>query len=94
MRTLKLSGAAKNLKLGEYEHYKNKKRYIVLGVAAHSETLEELVIYQANYGKKLLWARPLKMFLEKMKYKGELVPRFTKTENPRFIPHFTNESEG
>ncbi len=57
-----LSDNAKNLKIGEYQHYKGNK-YTVLGVAFHSEILEELVIYQAQYGNKSLWARPLAMFL-------------------------------
>lgn len=63
------------LKLGKYEHYKGK-RYEVIGVARHSETLEELVIYRALYGRYDLWARPLKMFLEKVVVNGKKVPRF------------------
>lgn len=63
------------LKLGEYEHYKGK-RYNVLGIAKHSETLEELVVYQALYGENGLWVRPLKMFLENVEVDGEKVPRF------------------
>lgn len=55
----KLSPEAKSLKLGIYEHYKGNK-YQVLGVAVHSETLEELVVYKALYGEELTWVRPLK----------------------------------
>ena len=55
------------LKLGRYKHYKGKE-YEVLGVAKHSETLEDFVIYQALYGKKQIWVRPLNMFLEKNNY--------------------------
>ena len=65
------------LKLGKYQHYKGHF-YKVIGIAKHSETLEELVIYEALYenpdGK--LWVRPLKMFLEKVKINGKKVPRF------------------
>lgn len=46
---LEFSEEAKNLKLGIYEHYRGNK-YKVLEVGRHSETLEELVIYQAQYG--------------------------------------------
>ena len=51
------------MKLGIYKHYKGNE-YKVLGVAKHSETLEELVVYQAMYGEMDLWVRPMKMFTE------------------------------
>lgn len=63
------------MKFGIYQHFKGKK-YQVLGVARHSETLEKLVVYQALYGGKKLWVRPLKMFTEKVKIDGKSVPRF------------------
>ncbi len=64
-----------NLQLGVYEHYKGK-RYEVIGLAKHSETLEEAVVYKALYGKKQLWVRPLKMFLENVEVNGKKMPRF------------------
>lgn len=60
---------------GEYEHYKGF-RYRVLATARHSETLEELVVYQALYGEKEIWVRPLVMFLEKIEIDGQFQPRF------------------
>lgn len=75
MSDIKLSPQAKSLKLGLYEHYKRNK-YQVLGVGIHSETLEELVIYKALYGKELTWVRPLKMFLENVEIDGKTKPRF------------------
>ncbi len=70
---------AKNsaVKLGRYCHYKGKN-YRIIGVAKHSETLEELVVYKALYNNKVskLWVRPKKMFLEKVKVNGKKVPRF------------------
>jgi hypothetical protein len=63
------------IKLGIWKHYKGKE-YKVIGVAKHSETLEELVVYQALYGERQLWVRPLKMFLEKVEVEGKKVPRF------------------
>ncbi len=61
--------------LGKYRHYKGHE-YQVLGVAKHSETLEELVVYQALYWDRRLWVRPKAMFLEKVAVGGQLVPRF------------------
>ena len=63
------------IKLGEYEHYKGR-HYKVIGVAKHSETLEELVVYQKLYDDHGLWVRPLKMFLEDVEVNGRKVPRF------------------
>jgi hypothetical protein len=75
MSDIKLSPEAKSLKLGLYEHYKGNK-YQVLGVAVHSETLEEVVVYKALYGDRLTWVRPLKMFLETVEINGEKKARF------------------
>ena len=68
-----------DLKLGVYEHYKNGKKYRVLGVAKHSETLEDMVVYEALYENEMskLWVRPLAMFLEEVEFNGKQVPRFT-----------------
>jgi cyclomaltodextrinase len=63
------------LKLGKYEHYKGKP-YEALGIATHSETLEELVVYKKLYDDGALWVRPLKMFLEEVTFNGKKVPRF------------------
>lgn len=60
---------------GKYEHYKGKP-YRVLAVAKHSETLEEMVVYQQEYGEKGVWVRPLGMFLETVEADGNIVPRF------------------
>lgn len=70
------------IKLGKYRHYKGKE-YEVIGVAKHSETLEELVIYRALYGNFDLWVRPVKMFLEKVEVDGGKVPRFQYLGDPR-----------
>ena len=70
-----LSEQAKNLKQGIYEHYKGHQ-YRVLGVARHSETLEELVVYQAQYGDRNFWVRPIAMFCEAVEINGTRQPRF------------------
>ncbi|HEY2811418.1 MAG TPA: DUF1653 domain-containing protein [Rhabdochlamydiaceae bacterium] len=60
-----------------YAHYKGP-RYKVLTIARHSETLEELVIYEDSQGN--LWARPVKMFLETITIEEKTLPRFTLCE--------------
>jgi hypothetical protein len=60
---------------GRYRHYKGKE-YSVLGVARHSETQEELVVYRQEYGDRGLWVRPARMFLETVLLDGKEVPRF------------------
>ncbi|NMR24427.1 DUF1653 domain-containing protein [Pseudoalteromonas sp. NEC-BIFX-2020_002] len=64
-----------SLKSGIYQHYKGPK-YKVFYVATHSETHEQLVIYQALYGEFGMWARPLSMFLETVEKDGQTIPRF------------------
>ena len=51
------------LKRGIYQHYKGQL-YQVFNVATHSETEEQLVVYQCLYGDYSLWVRPLQMFTE------------------------------
>lgn len=68
------------MELGKYQHYKGNF-YEVIGVARHSETLEEMVVYRALYysekfGENSLWVRPKKMFLENININGKEIPRF------------------
>ena len=60
---------------GRYRHYKDKE-YTAIGVALHSETQEELVVYRQEYGDHGLWVRPKHMFLESVTVDGPAVPRF------------------
>ncbi|WP_174843825.1 DUF1653 domain-containing protein [Cryobacterium cheniae] len=64
-----------DIAIGRYRHYKGNL-YEVLGVARHSETEEQLVVYTALYGEHGLWVRPLAMFTECVTIQGEDVPRF------------------
>ncbi len=63
------------MKTGRYRHYKGNE-YVVLGVARHSETDEELVVYRPDYGERRMWVRPKDMFLETVEVGGRQVPRF------------------
>ncbi|GGX92407.1 DUF1653 domain-containing protein [Vogesella alkaliphila] len=60
---------------GTYRHYKDKL-YQVIGVATHSESGEQLVVYRPLYGAGGLWVRPLVMFCETVTVDGRSVPRF------------------
>ena len=64
---------------GTYRHYKGNL-YEVLGVARHSETEEQLVVYRALYGERGLWVRPLAMFQEAVVVDGHEVPRFASAD--------------
>lgn len=63
------------LQPGPFMHYKGL-RYEVLGVVRHSETLEPLVLYRAEYGERGLWVRPFAMFTEDVEIEGVRQPRF------------------
>jgi hypothetical protein len=63
------------IKSGIYQHYKGKY-YQVIGMARHSESLEEMVVYQALYDNYGLWVRPIKMWNEIISFNGQSMPRF------------------
>ena len=64
-----------DIKLGKYRHFKGKE-YEVIGLAKHTETLEEMVVYKEMYGEGMLWVRPASMFTDLKQIDGQLVPRF------------------
>ena len=64
------------IKTGRYRHFKGNE-YAVLGIAKHSETLEEMVVYRALYGEHGLWVRPASMWNETVERDGRTVQRFT-----------------
>lgn len=65
-----------DIKPGRYRHFKGKE-YRVLFLARHSETLEEMVVYQALYGERGIWVRPAAMWRERVERDGQSLPRFT-----------------
>ncbi|WP_299248737.1 DUF1653 domain-containing protein [uncultured Cytophaga sp.] len=62
---------------GLFRHYKGNE-YEVIGVAKHSETEEELVVYVSLKNPEQLWVRPLTMFCETIELNGVIVNRFQK----------------
>ena len=67
------------LRPGLYRHFKGNL-YRLLYVAKHSETLEPMVVYQALYGEKGIWVRPVSMWNEHVERDGYCGPRFYATE--------------
>ena len=65
-----------SIKPGRYRHFKGNE-YEVLGVARHSETREEMVVYRALYGEFGLWVRPVSMWNEIVERDGRTFRRFT-----------------
>lgn len=56
-------------------HYKGGL-YRLMAIATNSETLEEVVVYQALYGEHKIWIRPKKMFFEIIRYNDKNIARF------------------
>lgn len=63
------------IRCGRYRHFKGKE-YRVIGMAKHSETLEDMVVYQALYGEQGLWVRPAGMWTETVEHEDYCGPRF------------------
>ncbi|MES3005329.1 MAG: DUF1653 domain-containing protein [Patescibacteria group bacterium] len=86
-----LEEAARRLQIkigGLYRNFKNKQLYRVIAIAKHSETLEDLVIYEAHSYKNPLsdvWARPIGIFLEIDDRDGVKQSRFSLEEDSEAI---------
>ena len=69
-----------NIPCGIYRHYKGKT-YEVIGMAKHSETLDDLVVYRALYGDMKMWVRPVSMWNEVVDTPNGKVKRFQLLNN-------------
>lgn len=61
-----------------WKHSKKGGTYKIVALAKHSETLEDLVVYEALYENELskVWVRPIEMWQEIVEINGEKKPRF------------------
>lgn len=64
---------------GTYRHFKGAL-YAVVGVARHSETEEQMVVYRPLSGEQGLWVRPVAMWNENVERDGYSGPRFTRID--------------
>lgn len=66
------------MRLGKYRNFKTGKEYRIIAIGKHSETLEDMVVYEALYQHPLsqIWVRPKAMFEENVVLNGKTVPRF------------------
>lgn len=64
------------IRKGRWRHFKGGE-YQVLGMARHSETGEEMVVYRALYGEGGVWVRPASMWEETVERNGTTYQRFT-----------------
>ena len=70
------------IKLGKYKHFKGNE-YEVIGIAKHSETLAEMVVYRALYGDGEIWVRPAEMWNETVERDGKVFKRFEYIEDQK-----------
>lgn len=63
------------IETGIYKHFKGKQS-LVIAVAKHSDLEEQFVVYK-GLSDGNFYCRPVKSFLEKVEYNGEIVNRFT-----------------
>jgi len=68
-----------------YRHFKGGL-YRYVGTAKDSETLEEMVVYQAMYGDRQMWVRPAEMFFGKVEWDGKVLDRFTELSSAEALP--------
>ena len=70
--------------LGElYSHYRTGNEYRVICIGRHSETGEQIVVYEALYADaefplRQVWCRPVEMFMGDVECEGKKVKRFSK----------------
>jgi hypothetical protein len=76
--SVRLTTAAQQVTVGaRYMHYKQLS-YKVLAVALCEEDNEPCVVYQAEYGNKITWVRPVTSWNEDVEVDGKTTKRFTK----------------
>lgn len=65
-----------------YRHFKTKQLYKIIAVGKDSETLELVIVYEAQYDnpESKVWCRSLQNFCEEIERDGVKMKRFTLVE--------------
>jgi hypothetical protein len=81
--TNELHHAAENIPVGAtYAHYKHPElHYRIVGHCVLEANNEAAVLYQAQYGSKITFARAVSVFMEHVDWNGESTPRFTRVDS-------------
>ncbi|WP_173326876.1 DUF1653 domain-containing protein [Sharpea azabuensis] len=66
MRTFKTGDIVQHFKRETVDPSTTTYLYKIIGRATHSETREQMMVYQALYGDRGLYVRPLKMFMSEV----------------------------
>lgn len=65
-----------------YYHYKTLDAYYkIIEIALDEETEKPVIIYQAQYGKKLIWIKKFEKWFEIVEHNVVMIPRFSKVQN-------------
>lgn len=59
-----------------FRHFKGNE-YVVIALGKDTESMNDVVVYQALYGDNEVWVRPLEMFLDSVLVNGKIVDRFS-----------------
>ena len=75
-----LQEAASKVEIGaHYTHYKHPElTYVIRSLIIWEPSDEVAVVYEAEYGERITYARPLAVWLETVPWEGKIVPRFAK----------------
>ena len=63
-----------------YRHYKGKL-YKVIAIGKHTESLDDLVVYESLYDNHQIWCRPISMWEEEIEVNGKRIRRFELIED-------------
>jgi hypothetical protein len=65
-----------------YYHYRTPNAYYkIIAIGLDEATEDPVVVYQAQYGKNLIWTRNVNNWCQSIEHNHTIVPRFIKIKN-------------